>query len=47
MVRRTVCQMLLDREYLLPSDSCADEHITLDQVRPLDIDLVLQGLDRA
>jgi hypothetical protein len=33
MVRRTICEMLLDRGYLLPSDFCAGENITLDQVR--------------
>ncbi len=32
MVRRTVCEMLVDRGYLLPSDSCAEEGLTLDQV---------------
>ena len=31
MVRRTVCEMLVDRGYLLPSDSCAEEGLTLDQ----------------
>uniref|UniRef100_A0A7S0M3M5 DNA-directed RNA polymerases I, II, and III subunit RPABC1 n=1 Tax=Cryptomonas curvata TaxID=233186 RepID=A0A7S0M3M5_9CRYP len=33
MVRRTVCEMLVDRGYLLPSDSCAEEGLTLDQFK--------------